>query len=339
MADPRFYDNRGPFRLSEICRVAQIEGDWASQPDSVHDVAALDCAGPLHLTFCDQRQAVSPILTSAGWCITGPGGGGHETSSTVFLRAKSAQSSFAAVARLFYPDCDSTFAPQNAPVHPSAKIGARVTLSPGVVIGPNAEIGDDTRLGPNVAIGRGVTIGRRCEIGAQVVLGFAYLGDDVVIQPGAVIGASGFGFSSGPQGHTKIPQLGRVVVQDRVEIGANSTVDRAALGDTVIGEGTKIDNLVQIGHNTRVGRHCVIAGQAGISGSVTLGDFVAVGGMAGIADHVRIGDRARLAGLTGVAHDLEGARDYGGIPARPIREWHREMAYLSRVARGDIKRR
>lgn len=339
MADPRFYDNRGPFRVSEVCRVAQIEGDWASQPDSVHDVAALDCAGPLHLTFYDRRQATGPTLTNAGWCITGPGGRGQGASSTVFLRAKSAQSSFAAVARLFYPDCESAFAPQDVPVHPSAKIGAGVTLAPGVVIGSNAEIGDDTRVGPNATIGRGVTIGRRCEIGAQAVLGFAYVGDDVIIQPGAVIGASGFGFSAGPQGHIKIPQLGRVILQDRVEIGANSTVDRAALGDTVIGEGTKIDNLVQIGHNTRIGRHCVIAGQVGISGSVTLGDFVALGGMAGIADHVTIGDRARLAGLAGVAHDLEGGRDYGGIPARPIREWHRQMAYLSRVARGDIKRR
>ena len=179
-------------------------------------------------------------------------------------------------------------------------------------------------LAPHCIIGRGVAIGRRCKIGPHAVIGFAYLGDEVIIQPGVIIGASGFGFSSGPDGHRKIPQLGRVIVQDRVEIGANSTIDRGALGDTVIGEGTKIDNLVQIGHNSRIGRHCVIAGQVGISGSVVLGDFVAVGGKAGIADHVTIGDRARLAGLSGVAHDLEGARDYGGIPARPIREWHRQ---------------
>lgn len=339
MADPRFYDNRGPFRLSEICRVAQIEGDCANQADRVHDIAALDCAGPLHLSFCDRRQPADPAFTNAGWCIIGPGAGGPGSTHTVLLRAKSAQYSFAAVARMFYPECDSGFTSENVPVHPSAKIGTGVTLSPGVVIGAGVEIGDGTKIGPNATIGRGVAIGRRCEIAAQVVLGFAYLGDEVIIQPGAVIGASGFGFSAGPRGHAKVPQLGRVILQDRVEVGANSTVDRAALGDTVIGEGTKIDNLVQIGHNTHIGRHCVIAGQVGISGSVTLGDFVALGGMAGIADHVTIGDRARLAGLTGVAHDLEGGRDYGGIPARPIRDWHRQMAYLSRVARGDIKRR
>jgi UDP-3-O-[3-hydroxymyristoyl] glucosamine N-acyltransferase len=131
----------------------------------------------------------------------------------------------------------------------------------------------------------------------------------------------------------KIPQLGRVIIQDRVEVGANTTIDRGALGDTVIGEGTKIDNLVQIGHNSVTGRHCVIAGQAGISGSAVLGDFVIVGGKCGIADHVTIGDRARLAGLSGVAYDLEGGRDYGGIPARPIREWHKETALLAKLAR------
>ncbi|HEX5279338.1 MAG TPA: UDP-3-O-(3-hydroxymyristoyl)glucosamine N-acyltransferase [Micropepsaceae bacterium] len=339
MADPRFYDNRGPFRLSEICRAAQIEADSANQDDSVHDVAALDCAGLLHLTFREQRKAPGPRPTNAGWCIIGLGEGAPETSRTVLLRAKSAQSSFAAVAQMFYPECESAFSAQDVPVHPSAKIGAGVILSPGVVIGAHAEIGDGTRIGPNATVGRGVAIGRGCEIGAQTVLGFAYVGDEVVIQPGAVIGASGFGFSAGPRGHVKIPQLGRVILQDRVDIGANSTIDRAALGDTVIGEGTKIDNLVQIGHNARVGRHCLIAGQAGLSGSVTLGDFVVMGGKAAVADHLTVGDRARLAGFAGVAHDLEGGRDYGGVPARPIREWHRQTAYLSRITRGDMKRR
>jgi UDP-3-O-[3-hydroxymyristoyl] glucosamine N-acyltransferase len=331
MADPRFYDNRGPFRLSEICRVADIECDDGDASSVIHDVAGLEYAGPQHLTFFDRRPAGARIATEAGWCIVTRLPDHLSPKRTTFLLAKSAGRSFAAAAQMFYPEHESDCPAQDVPVHPSAKIGDRVTLSPGVVIGRDAEIGDDTVLGPHCVVGRGVAIGRRCKIGPHAVVGFAYLGDEVIIQPGVIIGASGFGFSSGPDGHRKIPQLGRVIVQDRVEIGSNSTIDRAALGDTVIGEGTKIDNLVQIGHNTRIGRHCVIAGQVGISGSVVLGDFVAVGGMAGIADHVTIGDRARLAGLTGVAHDLGGARDYGGIPARPIREWHRQTAYLSRV--------
>lgn len=331
MADPRFYDNRGPFRLSEICLPAQIEGDWTGASGLVFDVASLGDAGPPHITFCDMRRVTGPVVTSAGWCIAPPGA--RPVAETVMLPSSRALASFAIVAAMFYPQHEAGFSEQDTPIHSSAKLGARVVVSPGVVIGPGAEIGDDARIGPNAVIGRGVTVGRRCEIGAHAVIGFAYLGDDVVVQPGGVIGASGFGFSSGPQGHGKIPQLGRVIIQDRVEIGANSTVDRAALGDTVIGEGSKIDNLVQIGHNARIGRHCVIAGQAGLSGSATLGDFVAVGGKSGVADHVKIGDGARLAGLTGVAHDLTGGQDYGGIPARPIRQWHRQTAYLSRMTR------
>jgi UDP-3-O-[3-hydroxymyristoyl] glucosamine N-acyltransferase len=170
-------------------------------------------------------------------------------------------------------------------------------------------------------------------IGPRVSIQCAHIGDEVVIQAGAVIGASGFGFASLAEGHVKIPQLGRVLVQDRVEIGANSTIDRGALGDTLIGEGTKIDNLVQIGHNTRVGRHCVMAGQVGLSGSVTLGDFVLLGGKVGVADHVTIGDRVRVAALSGVGTDLEAGADYGGIPARPLMQWKREIAALAKLAR------
>ncbi len=328
MADPRFYDNRGPFRLAEICQTGQIDctGDAAAV---IRDVAGLDCAGPEHLTFCEKLRRDQAIPTQAGWCIVARKS--PAPSGTTLLIAKSPASSFAAVAAMFYPQHDSGAGVQDDAIDLSARIGTGVKISPGVVIGPGAEIGDNTRLGAHCVIGRGVAIGRRCEIGAHAVIGFAYLGDEVVVQAGVVIGASGFGFISGSGGHQKIPQLGRVIVQDRVEIGANSTIDRAALSDTTIGEGTKIDNLVQIGHNTRIGRHCVIAGQAGVAGSVVVGDFVAIGGKAAIADHVTIGGHARLAGLSGVAHDLEGGRDYGGIPARPIREWHRQMAYLAKL--------
>jgi UDP-3-O-[3-hydroxymyristoyl] glucosamine N-acyltransferase len=208
-----------------------------------------------------------------------------------------------------------------------------VQLGAGVTIGPGADIGEKTRIAAGSVIGRGVTIGRNCLIGPRACIECAHIGDEVVIQAGAVIGSSGFGFASLVDGHVKIPQLGRVIVQDRVEIGANSTIDRGALGDTLIGEGTKIDNLVQIGHNTRIGRHCVMAGQVGISGSVTLGDFVLLGGKVGVADHVTIGDRVRVAALSGVGTDLQAGVDYGGIPARPVMQWKREVAVLAKLVR------
>jgi UDP-3-O-[3-hydroxymyristoyl] glucosamine N-acyltransferase len=339
MADPRFYDNRGPFRLSELCASAGLACPPALDGSAmVHDVAGLSQAGASHLAFYDGKRNKSEFLgTKAGWCLVGPNLRATAPVGTAAIPVGSVGRAYAAIAAHFYPSHELDIGAQDTNVHPSARLGEGVVLAPGVVIGPNAEIGADVRIGAYAVIGRGVTIGRRTQIGAHAAIAYAHLGDDVLIQSGAIIGGSGFGYSSGPDGHIKMPHLGRVIVQDRVEVGSNSAVDRGALGDTVIGEGTKIDNLVQIGHNTMTGRHCVLAGQSGTSGSVVLGDFVIVGGGVGIADHVRIGDRARLAGLSGVAYDLDGGRDYGGIPARPIREWHKEGALIAKLARKGVR--
>ena len=335
MADPRFYDNRGPFRLAELCEETGLDSPPnADRGAWVFDVAGLEQAGPPHLSFYDGRRDREVFLaTKAGWCLVGKKARDAVPPNTVLLPSNDVARAFAGIARRFYPRHELDIQMQETAIHASARLGEGIVLAPGVIIGPHAEIGDGARIGAYSIIGRGVTIGRRAEIGSHVWVGFAHLGDDVLIQPGVKIGASGFGFSSGAGGHLKIPQLGRVIIQDRVELGCSSTVDRGSLGDTVLGEGTKIDNLVQIGHNTQTGRHCVVAGQAGISGSVVLGDFVIVGGKTGISDHVTVGDRARFAGLSGVARDMEGGRDYGGIPARPIREWHKETALIAKLAR------
>jgi UDP-3-O-[3-hydroxymyristoyl] glucosamine N-acyltransferase len=335
MADPRFYDNRGPFRLSQLCEVAGLVCPAGADAEAlVYDVAALAQAGPPHLSFYDGRRDRAGFLaTKSGWCLVAKKSYEDVPKGTVLIPVGSVARAFAVMACRFYPEHELDVCTQEQAVHPTARLGQGVMLGPGVVVGPDAEIGDQARIGAHSVIGRGVTIGRRAQIASHVAIVFAHVGDDVLIQAGAKIGGSGFGFSSGADGHMKMPQLGRVILQDQAEIGANSTIDRGALGDTVIGEGTKIDNLVQIGHNTKIGRHCVLAGQAGVSGSAVLGDFVIVGGAVGISDHVTIGDRARIAGLSGVAQDLEGGRDYGGIPARPIREWHRENALLAGLAK------
>ncbi|MES2472393.1 MAG: UDP-3-O-(3-hydroxymyristoyl)glucosamine N-acyltransferase, partial [Pseudomonadota bacterium] len=191
------------------------------------------------------------------------------------------------------------------------------------------------RIGPGCAIGPGVAIGRNCEIGANATISHSYVGDRVTILPGAQIGQPGFGFTPGANGFIKMPQLGRVIIQDDCEIGAATTIDRGALGDTVIGEGSKIDNLVQIAHNCQIGRHCIIAGQAGLAGSVTLEDGVILAGQVGLGDHTRVGAGARMGARSGTGSSivLPGGVDYGGAPAKPVREWAREIHAVTRLAK------
>ncbi|HEY2446326.1 MAG TPA: UDP-3-O-(3-hydroxymyristoyl)glucosamine N-acyltransferase [Rhizomicrobium sp.] len=336
MADSRFYDNRGPFTLAGICARAGIAPPDDDDGSEIADVATLEGASAAHLTFCTAKDPASALAASqAGFCLVAEGtvrAPGQRTPR--LLGCRSVQHAFAAVAQLFYPEPDCAFSAQECAIHPSALIDDSVRLAPGVVIGPNVEIGGGTRIGANTVIGRGVAIGRDCEIANHVGISHAYLGDRVSVLPGAQIGQAGFGFAGSDRGHARIPQLGRVIVQDAVEIGSCTTIDRGALGDTVIGEGTKIDNLVQIGHNSRIGRHCMIVAQVGISGSCELGDFVVLGGQVGIADHVRIGDGARFAARGAATPGVyPGGEDYGGVPARPMRQWRREVAAVARLAK------
>jgi len=332
MADPRFFDNRGPFSAADV---AAHLGIAAPQDGAalIHDVAGLLEAGPQHVSFFEGHRAREQFAqTRAGWCLVSQKAEARD-SGPVLLRCASVPHAFARAAALFYPEHGIGIEAQDVAVHPSARLDADVVIAPNVVIGRAAEIGQGTRIGAGAVIGRGVTVGANCEVGPGAYVAFAHVGDGVRIMSGARIGAPGFGFATDARGHTPIPQLGRVIVQDRAEIGANSTIDRGALGDTVIGEGTKIDNLVQVGHNTVIGRHCIIAGKVGIAGSARLGDFVIVGGAAGIGDHAVIGDGARIAALSGVWGTLEGGQDYGGMKARPVREWQREMLMLAKLAK------
>lgn len=336
MADPRFYDNRGPIPLEALCAKTGVgRPDGADGRAVIYDIASLTQAGPPHLSFFDGGRTKHDFArTKAGWCLVRENAPPAEApGNTVLLSCASVPHVFAAAAKLFYPEDRLDVGAQEKAIHPSAQLAKGVVLAPGVIIGPNVAIGENTRLGANTVIGRGVTIGRNSEIGAHVWVGYAHLGDDVLIMPGVRIGGPGFGFASSPGGHTRMPQLGRVIVQDRVEIGANSAVDRGALGDTVIGEGTKIDNLVHIAHNCTIGRNCVIAGQVGMAGSATLGDFVVIGGKAGIGDHATVGSGARIAAMSGVANSLPGGQDYMGYLARPAREWRKEQATLALLAK------
>jgi UDP-3-O-[3-hydroxymyristoyl] glucosamine N-acyltransferase len=254
----------------------------------------------------------------------------------IALEVASVAHALAGVAAMFYPENSQPAWPSSTPaISPLARIGRNVMLAAGVSVGAGAEIGEGTRLGPNGSIAPGVAVGRDCEIGANVSVSHAYIGDRVIILPGAQLGQPGFGFASSAMGNVKIPQLGRVIIQDDVEIGSCTTIDRGALRDTVIGEGTKLDKLVMIGHNCQIGRHCVIAGQVGIAGNCVIGDHVVIGGQVGLGDHTRIGSHARLGARAGTASGvvLEGGVDYGGAPAKPVREWAREMRALARLSK------
>ncbi|WP_411035461.1 UDP-3-O-(3-hydroxymyristoyl)glucosamine N-acyltransferase [Shinella sp. BYT-45] len=214
-------------------------------------------------------------------------------------------------------------------VDPEARLEAGVVVEPAAVIGKGAEIGEGTRIGPGAIVGAGVRIGRNCTIAAGATVQYALIGNNVIIHPGARIGQDGFGYAPGLKpGMIKIVQIGRVIIQDNVEIGANTTIDRGTMDDTVIGEGTKIDNQVQVGHNVRIGRHCGIVSKVGIAGSARIGDGVMIGGASGINGHITIGDGVQIAAMSGVVADIPAGEKYGGIPARPMRDFLRDMAEL-----------
>jgi len=337
MEHPGFFDRAGPFTLVEVARAAGIELPEAADGNSViDDVRPLSDAGPRHLTFLDNRKYLPQLEgCRAGACLIQPAFAGRVPSSTIALPTRVPYRGFALALQLFYPDAawpKVAEAGAGADVDASAEIEPGVVIEPGAVIGPGARIGAGSRIAAGAVVGHRVTIGRRCYVGAQSVVTHALIGDRVTIHAGVRIGQDGFGFAMGPEGHVKVPQIGRVVIQDDVEIGANTAIDRGALKDTIIGEGTKIDNLVQIGHNVIIGRHCVIVAQTGISGSTVLGDFVVMGGQSGTVGHIKIGSGAQVAGASHPKDDIPPGTRVGGTPAKPLKDWARELATLSRLA-------
>jgi UDP-3-O-[3-hydroxymyristoyl] glucosamine N-acyltransferase len=300
----------------------------------VSGVDSLERARPSDLVFVDSPKYVEQLVaTRGGVCLTTEKLSERAPASLSVLHSAHPFRDFVLVARKLYPDslrprsmfgADAVAA--GAAVHPSAQIEDGVAIDPGAVIGPRAAIGAGTVIAATAVIGPDVQIGRDCSIGPGASVMHALIGDGVVLHGGCRIGQDGFRYHPGAKGHVKVPQLGRVIIQDGVEIGANTTVDRGGSGDTVIGEGSKIDNLVQIGHNCVVGRHCVITGQCGLSGSVTLGDFVVLGGQAGIADHLTIGEGAMIGAKSGVMSNVPAGEVWIGSPAMPRGDFFRMMA-------------
>lgn len=331
IGDARFFRRTGPHPLTVVARAAG--GTVPECELLIEGIAPLQAAGPNEVSFLDNRRVAAALKeTRAGAVIVHPDMQALVPKTTVPILMAEPHVGWSHVAALFHP-----VPPVSPGIHPSAVVAKDAVIDPSAEVGPlcvieaGAEIGPGCRIGPGAVIGSGVVIGRDCRIGAHASLSYALLGARVYVYPGARIGQEGFGFASTKTGFLTAPHLCRVILDDDVEVGANTTIDRGATRDTVIGAGSRLDNLVQIGHNVVVGRCCIIVAQAGIAGSTTLEDFVQVGGQAALDGHLRIGRGARIGAQAGVMWDTPAGAEVVGFPAQPKRDFFRQLAALRRM--------
>jgi len=333
IGDERFFARSGPHDLAGVAKIA-----CGRAPRSrllLRGIAPLQSAGPDEVSFLDNRRYVSALeRTLAGAVIVHPDMQARVPIASAAIVTVEPYAAWARVAALFHPE-----RPLRAGIHPSAFIGERVEIAATAEIGPmsvietGAQIGPRCRIGPCSVIGSGVVVGPDCRVGPHATVSHALLGARVYVYPGARVGQEGFGFAATGEGFLTVPQLGRVILEDDVEVGANTTIDRGSTRDTVIGAGSRLDNLVQIGHNVVVGRCCVIVAQVGIAGSTIIEDFVRIGGQAAITGHVIVGRGAQIGAQAGVISDVAPNATLLGSPAQPKLEFFRQVATVKKMTR------
>ena len=336
MADPRFFTRSDAKTLGELATIAN--GRLADETQAallIEDVAALDQAGENHISFFDNiRYKDAFIASKADACIVSDAMAAFAPKGMALILSKNPYKSYALIAQAFYPDVyPPKIVSEHAYVHETAVIGDGCVIEDGAVVKEHAKIGNGAWIESNAVIGRGVTIGEKSRIGANATVSHAEIGSGTRLYAGVRVGQDGFGFAIDPAGHVKVPQLGRVIIGDHVEIGANTCIDRGAGPDTVIGSGTWIDNLVQIGHNVKIGKGCVLVAQCGVAGSTTLEDYVVLAAKVGVAGHLRIGMGARIGAMAGVMKNVPAGEEQLGAPAMPIKEFMRQVIALKRLTK------
>lgn len=339
MADTRFFDNHGPYTLGELADLTA--GTLLSvnhRNETIRDIDTLSTQDPGCITvFHNIKYKETLETTQARFCILNPSHKNLLPKGVIPLFSDTPYRSFAKIAQHFYPHegeqpfSFSATTSTTGIISETAKVSKTAIIHPTACIGPDAVIEENVVIGPYAAVGRGVVIGEGSSVGAHVSLSHTIIGKKVILHPGCRLGQRGFGFFMDEQGHVTVPQLGRVIIDDYVDIGANTTIDRGAGPDTRIGAGTRIDNLVQIAHNVVIGKGCVIVSQVGIAGSTEIGDYTVIAGQAGLTGHLKIGSRVQIAAQTGVIRNLADGAVVAGTPAVPARTWHRQTIALQRL--------
>ena len=329
MINLRFFQPKGPFPLREISVAIDAALNDPSQADKlIENIASLKQATISHLSFLNNPKYLNDFRnTNSGAVIVSPKNVKHAPSGVTLLVTNNPYGAYAIAAQMFYPLVSAEFpgVSPSAFVHRSASVGMNCQIDSGVVIGESAEVAQGCFIGANTVIGDGVIIGENCHIGENVTITHSRIGRRVMLHSGVRIGQPGFGFAMNTAGHVLVPQIGGVVIEDDVRVGANTTIDRGALSDTFIGAGCMIDNLVQIGHNVQLGKRCVIVAQSGISGSTWIGNDVVIGGQVGVSGHLKIDDGAIVAAKSGVTKNIKKNSIIAGFPAVDIKIWKKNI--------------
>lgn len=335
MTDQRFYNSKGPFSIAELAQISDCTVAFGDESALVQDVAPLDHAEPGCISvFHNAKYADALASTQADAIILSEEHLAKAPKGKILLVSESPNRSFAKVASHFFPhEKKVSSVHETAVIADTAEVGEGVCIGPYAVIGKDVVVGNHVSIGAHTVIGKGCTIGEGTEIDPHVTVSHTIIGRNVRIKAGARLGQKGFGFIMDDKGAIDVPQLGRLIVEDGAEVGSNATVDRGSGRDTVIGQGTRIDNLVQVAHNVHFGKGCVMVAQSGVSGSTQFGDYVIAAGQVGIVDHLKIGTGARLAAQSGVMSDVEPGAVLCGAPAVPIKTFYRQVAVLQRITK------